>query len=48
MKRIQVWNYLSEYDELRDTILSAVDDVFRSGQLILGERVAALEAEIAS
>ena len=48
MKRIQVWNYLSEYDELRDTILSAVDDVFSSGQLILGERVATLEADMAS
>ncbi len=48
MKRIQVWNYLSEYDEMRDTILSAVDDVFSSGQLILGARVATLEADLAS
>ncbi|MEE2998735.1 MAG: DegT/DnrJ/EryC1/StrS family aminotransferase [Pseudomonadota bacterium] len=48
MKRIQVWSYLTEYEEMRETILSAVDDVFNSGQLILGKRVSALEAQIAN
>ena len=34
---INVWDYLREYDELRDEILAAVDRVFRSGRLILGQ-----------
>ena len=48
MKRIQVWSYLSEYEELRESILSAVDDVFGSGRLILGEKVEELESDLAS
>jgi len=34
---INVWDYLREYDELRDEILAAVDRVFRSGRLVLGQ-----------
>jgi aminotransferase EvaB len=34
---INVWDYLREYDELRDEILTTVDRVFRSGRLVLGE-----------
>ena len=48
MSRLQVWSYLSEYEELRGEILGAVDEVFKSGRLILGERTEALEAEFAS
>lgn len=45
---LNVWSYLEEYESERDDILRAVDRVFRSGQLILGENVAAFEREFAS
>ncbi len=45
--RIQVWDYRKEYDEMRDEILAAVDKVFRSGRLILGESVSAFETAFA-
>lgn len=45
---IGVWSYLGEYAEERDDILDAVDQVFGSGCLILGESVAALEREFAA
>ena len=44
---IQVWDHRQEYEAERDEILAAVDDVFRSGRLILGERVRAFEAALA-
>jgi len=31
----RVWDYLREYEELRDEILAAVDRVFESGPWIL-------------
>ena len=31
---IKVWDYLKEYELLRDDILSAVDNVFKNGTLI--------------
>jgi aminotransferase EvaB len=42
---IGVWDYRDEYKELREEILAAVDGVFKSGRLILGEHVAAFERE---
>jgi len=45
---IQVWDYRREYEAERDEILTAVDDVFRSGRLILGDRVKAFESELAA
>lgn len=45
---VQVWDYRAEYAAERDEILAAVDEVFRSGRLILGERVRAFESELAS
>lgn len=47
MNPIQVWDYRSEYEEERDEILAAVDAVFRSGRLILGEQVRRFESEFA-
>ncbi|ARX88789.1 daunorubicin biosynthesis sensory transduction protein DnrJ [Streptomyces alboflavus] len=44
---IKVWNYLAEYDAERADILDAVDTVFRSGQLILGQRVGDFERAFA-
>jgi aminotransferase EvaB len=44
---INVWGYLREYEQERDDILAAVDQVFRSGRLILGDSVRAFEAEFA-
>jgi aminotransferase EvaB len=41
--RIQVWDYRKEYEELREEILGAVDKVFRSGRLILGQSVEGFE-----
>jgi len=46
--RTQVWDYREEYAALRDEVLAAVDSVFASGQLILGERVARFEAELST
>ncbi|UED83234.1 DegT/DnrJ/EryC1/StrS family aminotransferase [Streptomyces profundus] len=45
---IRVWDYLPEYAEERAEILDAVDTVFRSGQLVLGESVAGFEREFAA
>src|SRR5687768_2391486 len=45
---IQVWDYRREYEIERDEILAAVDQVCRSGRLILGERVREFEAEFAA
>jgi hypothetical protein len=45
---INVWGYLREYEQERDDILAAVDRVFRSGQLILGESVRGFENEFAT
>lgn len=36
---LHVWGYLDEYEDERDDLLDAVDSVFRSGRLILGESV---------
>jgi aminotransferase EvaB len=45
---IQAWDYRAEYEEERSDILAAVDQVMRSGQLILGESVRAFEREFAA
>jgi aminotransferase EvaB len=45
---INVWDYLREYDELRDEILAAVDRVFRSGRLVLGQEGIRFEQEMAA
>ncbi|MET9247294.1 DegT/DnrJ/EryC1/StrS family aminotransferase [Nonomuraea sp. NPDC003709] len=38
-----VWDYIQEYENERADILAAVDEVFRSGQLILGPKVEQFE-----
>jgi dTDP-3-amino-2,3,6-trideoxy-4-keto-D-glucose/dTDP-3-amino-3,4,6-trideoxy-alpha-D-glucose/dTDP-2,6-dideoxy-D-kanosamine transaminase len=45
---ITVWDYRAEYEEERDEIMAAVEAVFRSGRLILGEQVKAFEQQFAS
>ena len=40
---IKVWDYLKEYDELRDEILEAVDSVFSRGTLVFGPKVEEFE-----
>lgn len=45
--RIQVWDYLEEYSELKGEILAAVDRVFSSGRLILGEDLKRFEQAFA-
>src|SRR6201989_1745934 len=42
------WDYRREYEELRGEILAAVDRVFKSGQLILGQEGVAFEREMAA
>ena len=42
-----VWDYLPEYEKERDDLLEAVDKVFSSGRLILGESVRGFEREFA-
>ena len=43
--KISVWEYLAEYEFEREELIRAVDDVFRSGRLILDKNVAYFEAE---
>ena len=45
---IQVWDYRKEYEAEREDILAAVDQVARSGRLILGESVRSFERELAA
>lgn len=45
---INVWGYLREYEAEREELLAAVDQVFRSGRLVLGESVSSFEREFAS
>lgn len=35
---VRVWNYLKEYAATKEEILKAVEEVFESGQLILGDK----------
>lgn len=44
---LRTWDYRQEYEDERDDILDAVDRVFRSGQLVMGESVHAFEREFA-
>jgi len=41
--KVSVWSYLEEYAEEKQDILEAVESVFESGKLILGDNVAAFE-----
>jgi aminotransferase EvaB len=43
-----VWDYLSEYENEQDDILDAVQQVFRSGQLVFGKSVRGFEEEFAA
>lgn len=45
---VRVWSYLDEYEQERSDLLDAVDTVFRSGQLVMGESVRAFESEFAA
>jgi dTDP-3-amino-2,3,6-trideoxy-4-keto-D-glucose/dTDP-3-amino-3,4,6-trideoxy-alpha-D-glucose/dTDP-2,6-dideoxy-D-kanosamine transaminase len=42
------WDYRREYEELREEILAAVDRVFKSGQLILGQEGVTFEQAMAA
>ena len=44
---VRVWNYLKEYAATKEEILKAVEDVFESGQLILGAKGKQFEQEYA-
>lgn len=46
--KIGVWDYLAEYEAERESILDAVETVFRSGVLILGKSVRSFEEEFAA
>lgn len=43
-----VWDYLNEYHAEREDILDAVETVFSSGRLVLGESVSSFESEFAA
>ena len=45
---IKVWDYLKEYELLRDEILSAVDEVFKNGTLIFGPKLDEFEEKFSS
>ncbi len=47
MNRIRLFDYLSQYEQLKHEILDAVERVLGSGQLILGPEVAQFEYEFA-
>lgn len=44
----RVWDYLAEFEKEKDDILGAVEQVFRSGQLVLGSSVRGFEEEFAA
>jgi len=46
--KIRYWSYLEEYAAHRDDYLRAVDAVFSSGRLILGQQVASFEEHFAA
>ena len=45
---IKVWDYKKEYELLREDILNAVDEVFKSGTLIFGPKVEEFEEKFSS
>ena len=45
---VRVWDYLAEYDNERADILDAVQTVFGSGQLVLGQSLRSFEEEFAA
>lgn len=45
---ISVWDYRAEYDNERAEIAAAMEEVFRSGRLILGQKVRAFEEQFAA
>lgn len=45
MKTIKTFDYLEQYENIREEVLSAVDRVLRSGRLILGPEVENFEKE---
>jgi len=45
---IKVWSYLKEYAQNKNEILKAVEEVFESGQLILGEKGITMEKNYAA
>lgn len=44
---VRVWNYLKEYATTKEEILKAVEEVFESGQLILGDKGKQFEQDYA-
>lgn len=46
--KIRYWDYRAEYQDHRDSYLKAVDAVFSSGHLILGEHVSSFEKHLAA
>ncbi|MGP3912324.1 DegT/DnrJ/EryC1/StrS family aminotransferase [Nonomuraea sp. 10N515B] len=44
---LAVWDYLHEYEAEREDLLDAVDTVFRSGRLVLGQSVSRFERSFA-
>ena len=48
MNKIFVWGYLDEYHQNRETILRAVEEVFESGKLVLGDKGIRFEKEYAA
>ena len=45
--KIRYWDYLDDYSTHRDEYLRVCDDVFSSGRLVLGSRLAAFEGKFA-
>ena len=45
---IKVWDYLKEYDFLRNEILNAVDEVFKGGTLIFGPKLDEFERKFSN
>ena len=42
-QNINVWSYLEEYNEYEKDLEKIVNEVFKSGRLILGEKVSEFE-----
>ncbi|HOY32961.1 MAG TPA: DegT/DnrJ/EryC1/StrS family aminotransferase, partial [Bacteroidales bacterium] len=44
---VKGWDYIQEYEDEKEEILSAISEVLESGQLVLGEKVRLFESEYA-
>ena len=45
---IKVWDYLKEYEELREEVLNEIDGVFKRGTLVFGPKTTEFEEKFST